>query len=184
MATYSSIRSAIDLTAVDQNIIPNVDSSYNLGSPTHKWKDMYLSGGTLHIGGVVIKEDAANPGKIKFEDSAGTSAFAAGGGIEKDYRYNGILYPQNGSAKLYISSAVTLNEIIANIEAGPVGNDLGLRINKNGVSATTITITDGTTSATTTPNVSFVSGDYITVDITSVGGTTAGANLHMILKFS
>ena len=51
-------------------------------------------------------------GKIKFEDSAGTSAFAAGGGIEKDYRYNGILYPQNGSAKLYISSAVTLPVIV------------------------------------------------------------------------
>ena len=124
MVTYSSIRSAIDLTAVDQNIIPIADSSYDIGSPTHKWKDMYLSGGTLHIGGVVIKEDAANPGKIKFEDSAGTSAFAAGGGIEKDYRYTGILYPQNGSAKLYMTSTTTLNEVIANLEIAPSGGDV------------------------------------------------------------
>ena len=83
-----------------------------------------------------------------------------------------------------MSSAVTLNEVVANIEVGPVGNDIGLRINKNGTSATTVTITDGTTSAITTPNVSFVSGDYITVDITSVGSTTAGSNLYMVLKFS
>ena len=184
MVTYSSIRASLDLSAIDQHIIPSADSSYNLGSPTHKWKDMYLSGGTLHVGGVVIKEDAANPGKIVFEDSAGTSAFAAGGGIEKDYKYTGILYPQNGSSRLFMSSAVTLNEVVANIEVGPVGNDIGLRINKNGTSATTVTITDGTTNATTTPNVSFVSGDYITVDITSVGSTTAGSNLYMVLKFS
>jgi|SaaInlV_125m_DNA_1040241.scaffolds.fasta_scaffold06032_8 hypothetical protein len=184
MATYSSIRSAIDLTAVDQNIIPNVDSSYNLGSPTHKWKDMYLSGGTLHIGGVVIKEDVANPGKIKFEDSAGTSAFAAGGGIEKDYRYNGILYPQNGSAKLYMTSTTTLNEVIANLEIAPSGGDVDLRLNKNGSSAATLTIADSSTTTTITPNISFVSGDYITVDITSVGTSTAGTNLYMALKFS
>ena len=183
MVNYSSIRSSIDLSAIDQHILPSADSSYNLGSPALKWKDMYLSGGTLHVGGVVIKEDPASPGSIKFEDSAGNSAFA-GGGIEKDYKYTGILYPQNGSARLFMSSAVTLSEIVANIEVGPVGNDIGLRINKNGSSAATITITDGTTSATTTPNVSFVSGDYITVDITSVGSTTAGSNLYMVLKFS
>jgi hypothetical protein len=113
-----------------------------------------------------------------------TARAGASGGLEKDYRYNGILYPQNGTSRLYLSSNVTLNEVVAFIEVGPVGSDLDLRINKNGVSATTLTITDGATSATTTPTVSFISGDYITVDITSVGGTTAGANLHMVLKFS
>lgn len=82
MVTYSSIRASLDLSAIDQHIIPNADSSYNLGSPTHKWKDMYLSGGTLHVGGVVIKEDVANPGKIVFEDSAGSTAFSTSGSLE------------------------------------------------------------------------------------------------------
>lgn len=82
MATYSSIRASIDLSAIDQHILPSADSSYNLGSPTHKWKDMYLSGGTLHVGGVVIKEDVANPGKIVFEDSAGSTAFSTSGSLE------------------------------------------------------------------------------------------------------
>jgi len=77
-----SIDTGLDLLAIDQNIIPSLDSSYNLGSPTHKWKDMYLSGGTLHIGGVVIKEDTANPGKIVFEDSAGSVAFSTSGSLE------------------------------------------------------------------------------------------------------
>ena len=111
-------------------------------------------------------------------------AASGGGGVQKDYRYTGILYVQNGTSRLYITSNSTLDEINAYIDVGPVGNDIGLRINKNGTSVTTITITDGTTSTTTTPNVSFVSGDYITVDITSVGTTTAGSNLYMVLKFS
>jgi hypothetical protein len=77
-----SIDTGLDLLAINQNIIPSLDSSYDLGSPTHKWKDMYLSGGTLHIGGVVIKEDTANPGKIVFEDSAGSVAFSTSGSLE------------------------------------------------------------------------------------------------------
>jgi hypothetical protein len=133
-----------------------------------------------------VLDDGTEGQVLSFNASGAIAAsdIAAGGGLEKDYKYNGILYPQNGTSRLYLSSDVTLNEVVANIEVGPVGSDLDLRINKNGVSATTITITDGATSASTTPTVSFVSGDYITVDITSVGGTTAGANLHMVLKFS
>ena len=45
------------LLAVDQNIIPDLDSTYSLGSPTHKWKDLYLSGNTLHLGQVIMSVD-------------------------------------------------------------------------------------------------------------------------------
>jgi hypothetical protein len=40
----------IDLTSVSQNIIPSVDVTYNLGSPTHRWNDLYLNGSTIHLG--------------------------------------------------------------------------------------------------------------------------------------
>lgn len=133
-----------------------------------------------------VLDDGTEGQVLSFNASGAIAAadIAAGGGIEKDYKYNGILYPQNGTSRLYLSSDVTLNEVVANIEVGPVGSDLDLRINKNDSSATTLTIADSSTSATITPNISFVSGDYITVDITSVGSSTAGTNLHMALKFS
>ena len=133
-----------------------------------------------------VLDDGTEGQVLSFNASGAIAAadIAAGGGIEKDYKYNGILYPQNGTSRLYLSSDVTLNEVVANIEVGPVGSDLDLRINKNGSSATTLTIVDSSTTATITPNISFVSGDYITVDITSVGSSTAGTNLHMALKFS
>ena len=46
------------LLAVDQNIIPDLDSTYSLGSPTHKWKDLYLSGNTLHLGNLIMSVDS------------------------------------------------------------------------------------------------------------------------------
>ena len=47
----------IDLSAVDQHIIPAVDSTYDLGSPTLKWRDLYLSGNSLYLGGAQIHRD-------------------------------------------------------------------------------------------------------------------------------
>ena len=82
-SAYIQARQAsVNLTSVSQDIIPDFDSSRSLGTPTKKWKDLYLSGGTLHIGGVQIKEDTANPGKIVFEDSAGSVAFSTSGSLE------------------------------------------------------------------------------------------------------
>jgi len=133
-----------------------------------------------------VLDDGTEGQVLSFNASGAIAAsdIAAGGGIEKDYRYNGILYPQNGSARLYMTSTTTLNEVIAYIEIAPSGGDVDLRLNKNGSSAATLTIADSSTTATITPNISFVSGDYITVDITSVGTSTAGTNLYMVLKFS
>ena len=38
------------LSAVAEDILPDADSSRSLGSPTKKWKDLYLSGSTIHLG--------------------------------------------------------------------------------------------------------------------------------------
>ena len=39
------------------NIIPNVDVTYDLGSPTKRFKDLYLSGNTIDLGGAKISAD-------------------------------------------------------------------------------------------------------------------------------
>jgi hypothetical protein len=38
------------------DILPDEDSAYDLGSSTKKWKDLYLSGGSLHLGNLVLKD--------------------------------------------------------------------------------------------------------------------------------
>ena len=49
---------SVDLTAVSTNIIPDTDITYDLGSTTHKFKDLYLDGSTLNLGNQTIKATA------------------------------------------------------------------------------------------------------------------------------
>jgi hypothetical protein len=38
----------------DGNIIPSANVTYSLGSSTNQWKDLWVSGNTIHIGGVAL----------------------------------------------------------------------------------------------------------------------------------
>ena len=46
------------------DLIPSVDSAYDLGSATKKWKDLHLSGSTIFLGSQVIREDSAGNGIV------------------------------------------------------------------------------------------------------------------------
>jgi len=43
-----------NLSPVAQDLIPISNSLYNLGSPTNKWKDLYVSTGSIYIGDTVL----------------------------------------------------------------------------------------------------------------------------------
>ena len=47
-------------TTVTGNIVPAADVTYDLGSATKRWNDLYLSGNTIHIGELVIKDNGDN----------------------------------------------------------------------------------------------------------------------------
>ena len=49
-----------NLSPVAQNLIPSVDSLYNLGSITNKWKDLYVSSGSIYIGDVVLSTSGSS----------------------------------------------------------------------------------------------------------------------------
>ena len=46
--------------SVSGNLIPRLDSAQDLGSATKKWKDLFLSGGTINIGSLKIKDENGN----------------------------------------------------------------------------------------------------------------------------
>ena len=51
----SSISSiSLDLSAVNQSIIPDADVTYDLGSATYAWRDLYLSGNSIQLGSATI----------------------------------------------------------------------------------------------------------------------------------
>lgn len=49
--------SGFNPAAVDQSIIPDTDVTYDLGSDTNRFRDLYLSGNTLNLGGAEISSD-------------------------------------------------------------------------------------------------------------------------------
>lgn len=54
-----------NLSAVAQNVLPETDITYDLGSPEKRWKDLYLSGNTIYLGGETLSTDAET-GAISF----------------------------------------------------------------------------------------------------------------------
>jgi len=52
------------------DLLPSADSAYDLGSPAFKWKDLHLSGSTIFLGDVVLKDVG---GVLNIQDSAGTA---------------------------------------------------------------------------------------------------------------
>ena len=60
-SAYVNLRvDAPDLTAHAGNIVPSVDSAYDLGDSNYKWKDLWLSGQTIHLGGQTISNNGSS----------------------------------------------------------------------------------------------------------------------------
>lgn len=96
----------------------------------------------------------------------------------------GTLSATTGTARWYAPYNLATNSIKAYVETAPVGSAISIDIKKNGTSAATPSISDGGTSATEiTSAVTMNAGDYLTVDITAVGSTTAGENLNIVFKY-
>lgn len=56
---------------VTGNILPLADSTYSLGSPTRRFKDLYLSGNSLVFGGIVMTD---SNGQVAFRSSTTNNA--------------------------------------------------------------------------------------------------------------
>ena len=52
------------------NIIPSANETYDLGSASYRWKDLYLSGTTINLGGTTIS-------RLANGDSFGNPKYAA-----------------------------------------------------------------------------------------------------------
>ena len=128
----------------------------------------------------VLKTDGS--GNLSWvAQSGGSSAFI------KAYRYDDTLAVNTGSKRLYLHDSFTLDSIDAFVDTAPAGSAATIALIKNGAGSAfkTITIANGATSSVNNSDTTtFSEGDYITVNITQVGSSTAGANLYLVFSFS
>ena len=103
-----------NLGAVNQDLVPLLDSVYDLGSPTKKWKDLHLSGNTIFLGGGTISYDnneyTFGNGSLKTEQAismdSGQRLFFANGGANITHS----LDPQ-GNSLMVNANTVTLRTV-------------------------------------------------------------------------
>tara|TARA_X000001316_G_C921481_1_gene35907 strand:+ start:1469 stop:1939 length:471 start_codon:yes stop_codon:yes gene_type:complete len=104
----------------------------------------------------------------------------------KSYNYDGTLAVNTGDKRLYMARAGTFGTFDMYVKTAPVGAALNVQINKNAISIGTGTIADGANSGTgqALSSTSFSAGDYLTVDITQIGSSTAGEDLYINFRIA
>lgn len=45
----------VSMTSINSNLVPTLNETYDLGSSSNKWKDLYLSGNTIILGSLALK---------------------------------------------------------------------------------------------------------------------------------
>jgi hypothetical protein len=61
LAKFSDIAaSSANLQFVTTNIVPSSNLTYDLGTSTKRWKDLYLSGNTIHLGTFKVQANSTN----------------------------------------------------------------------------------------------------------------------------
>ena len=141
-------------TLVAGNIIPTANITYTLGNTTHRWKDLYLSGNTIFLGGATISTNGSNVaitnpagGSFSVTGSVAGSANVSFGNVFANYFF------ANGAA--FTSSSFGNTEVAAYLIANPPAGTFSntqvagyITSPTAGVSATTgaVTLPIGTTA--------------------------------------
>lgn len=109
-----------------------------------------------------------------------------GGTIEyAQLNQSGALEITTGTVRWVAPKNINISKTTASVGTAPAGSSLIATLNKNGSTIDTLTIADGgTTDANTGLSLTVNSGDYLTVDITQVGSSTAGSDLNLIVEYT
>jgi len=135
-----TIPDAFDPSLIDTSLLPDTDVSYDLGSSTKKWRDLYLSGTTIYLGDSTISRHTDGGIVLPANSRIGTTRLDSLGGVTSYNDLtdkptipsdvsdltdtNGLLGGGGGSYTLPIAS----NTVLGGIKIGS-----GLSINGSGL---------------------------------------------------
>lgn len=107
-----------------------------------------------------------------------------GGLVEINMSYAGALAVVTGKIRWYASKPYSISKVLISVGTAPTGAGITVDVKKNGTTIFTTPSNRPTIPAdaffdeSATPDVtSIIAGDYLTVDIVSVGSTILGENL-------
>lgn len=133
-----------------------------------------------------IRDIADILGVTEADNPSNTSLAIQGeiSGFQKTYSYTGNLSVNTGTERFYTFDSATCSEINTYVGTAPVGSAITFNVKKNGATVDTVSIGDGNTSSLNSSTTLYNKGDYLTVDITQVGLSTAGSDLKINFTFT
>ena len=162
----------------ESHLIPNEDETYDLGSATKKWRNLYVAGQTIHLGGIQLKEQ--NGGFIVV-DAGGNELDITGGTIFADRLIgeditidgNRISTTSSNSNLELISAGTGTLELLSNTN---ITGEATVSSTFNVTGATTLSSTLGVTGATTLSSTLDVTSSAVLNDTLGVTGVTTLAS--------
>lgn len=154
------IKGTIDISG---NILPSTTLTYDLGSSTQRWRDIYLSGNTIDLGGTKITKDVSSGG-IKLLDASGTTL----GATFQDVSINNL----NITGNIYQNGTL--------FTGGGGGGSSQWTTNGSNIYYNTGNIGIGTTIASQTLDIS--GGITMSGNIMSVSGKMNNVNISVLNK--
>ncbi len=124
----------VDLSAVKQDIIPSLDAEYSIGTPDLRWKDIYVSTGSLYIGDLKLSSEN---GALKVSSTGTyTSSIFLGGTTLSDFnlglKISGPLTFSDGTTQTSAASKLEISEInTANSLTNTVTNVTAIRFDRD-----------------------------------------------------
>lgn len=196
--------------ATNSKFVPQDMATYVENTPSFKNKIKEVAGtatlvapdGTSLVASVKIYADATYlpavgnvNGDLAFaEDTSNLHIFKTGTGWQiataspssfTNLVQTGVLEVTTGTKRWYAPKAVTIDRIVARVNTAPVGAAINITVNKNGSSGATLVIADGGTKIiNSSPSITLAEDDYLTVDITQIGSSTAGSDLTVTFTYS
>ena len=172
-----------------QNVIPIANSTYDLGKPTFRFNNLYLSG-SIYLGNTTITSVSYNTlsqtanNALTLAQSAYDLASSGGGGggggngVIKTYNIlNDFSAPLLGT-QIFVPISTTFIKKVQVTNGETAGVDIMLGLYKNNDLMTFVTLPAGLTSTTISGlNLEIRPNDYITVNVVS----GAGKNLMMTM---
>jgi len=132
------------LSSLDSSIIPSADVTYDLGSPTNQWKDIYVGPGSIYMSGTKIIEEDSVSGNLKFSAASNQSVhiLSHGTGDTVLETSNGLDIIAHNSANIDLqvsTGQITFTgDVLANNDLTVTGN---LTINGTTTTVNTATLT-------------------------------------------
>lgn len=182
---------------VGGNIIPNANITYDIGSSTMRFKDLYLSGTTIDLAGatissngtaltlpqIVIQQVGQNP--VVLSVANGSLQTTSNGQVTSVSKPRFITVSQTGTltapvtsdARYYPPFDITINKVYAHVGTTPSGN-FAFALKKNGTTVGTYTISSGQNRLTpTVASIAANTTDYLSLTITS--GTSSDLTVEL-----